>query len=577
MLQYSGRSPMTIDKNAIRIEFDVKVPMSDGINLATDIYRPPDAGPFPAILMCSPYSNKNPALIYLARNIAARGFTTLLQNIRGRFGSEGTFVPFENERKDGYDTLVWLSLQGWFNGQLSLLGWSYSSYANYLIMSLEPPAGVKVVSAVLALEDVDPYVAAYGAGAMLYHWALPWCFLAKGKDQQWVKKSYVVNGATLEWPDIFRMLPLNAIPEKLNIPVPQWKIWIGHPKMDDYWRGISIDQELRKIETPILHMTGWYDFCLKQTIDVYQCLSRRLDNQALLIGPWDHENIFSAMMRNLLPQQKKQRQRSYGADSDFDLFDNIINWFVSWTNGENPLQNRNRVRFFVRGGAYWRDERDWPVTGLSWTNFYLDEKGTLTTQQPVQEGEDHFSYDPADPVPTHGGAIFAQDKTLRPGPLDQRTIEKRDDVLIYTTAPLTCDLEVSGPLKAVLFVSSNAVDTDFTVKLIDVHPDETAEILQDGIVRARCRTNSDGEALLEPGKVYQFEIDLAATSNLFKAGHLVRVEVSSSNFPKFDRNLNTGSQIGTGADFLVAEQTIYHGGEHASYICLPISGPDRTG
>jgi putative CocE/NonD family hydrolase len=350
--------------------------------------------------------------------------------------------------------------------------------------------------------------------------------------------------------------------------------WLAHPDRDDYWQASAIDELYETIDVPALHIAGWYDIFLKGTLENYVGLRNRAAseharaNQRLVVTPWAHTNPNEIV-----------GELWFGPEAGLPLFGNLHQWrrtfFETFLNGGGPVESPP-VRIFVMGANCWRDEDDWPLRRAADHRHYLRSEGRLTREAPAEEAPDEFLYDPADPVTTVGGNTLFPFPTaaggLFAGARDRRGIRDRPDVLCYTGEALREDLEVTGPLKATIYVSTSARDTDFTLALVDVYPDGRAIGIADGILRLRYRENFARQRLATPGDVYEIEIDLAATSNVFKAGHRIGVEVSSSNFPRFDRNPNYGGTIAKAieSDFVVARQHIFHDTNRASYITLPV-------
>jgi putative CocE/NonD family hydrolase len=380
----------------------------------------------------------------------------------------------------------------------------------------------------------------------------------------------------------FKHLPLVDMP-LLREFAPYYFEWLAHPNYDDYWQDLAPSTFYEQVTVPALHIGGWYDLFLGPTLENYTGMKRRggsalaRQHQRLLIGPWSHGS-----WTGIFPH------RSYGLAANGDVMDLVgvqLRWFDHWLKGvDNGVQQEKPVKLFVMGLDQWREEDDWPLPDTHFRSYYLHSgghansaagDGMLSTEVPTtEEAEDVYLYDPRRPVPTVGGAILLsfQAPEMEQGLHDQRSVEAREDVLCYSTPILEQPVEVTGPIELALFVSSSARDTDFTGKLVDVYPDGRAEILTDGILRTRYRESFSQPKLLEPGQIYELHLDLWATSNLFRAGHRIRLEVSSSNFPRFDRNTNTGGTIETETeqDVVQAVNRVYHDATHPSHLLLPI-------
>ncbi len=379
---------------------------------------------------------------------------------------------------------------------------------------------------------------------------------------------------------MYKRLPLVDMP-LLQGRAPYYFDWLAHPALDAYWRAVVSEEIYARITVPALTIAGWYDFFQKEDLEHYQGMKQRggsafaRKNQRLVIGPWSHGNFMWGFS-----------ERNYGeASKARDLLTDMqLRWFDHWLKGiENGIEQEKPVRIFVMGANLWREEEDWPLPDTQYRPFYLQSgghansaagDGLLSTTRADAEPEDVYRYDPRDPVPTVGGAVLLEGGE---GPRDQRQVEAREDVLCYTTPPLEQPLEVTGPIELVLYVSSTTRDTDFTGKLVDIYPDGRAENLVDGILRARYRESFTQQVLTEPGHVYELRIDLGATSNVFLAGHRIRLEVSSSNFPRFDRNSNSGGTIASEQekDFVQAINHVYHSHVYPSHLVLPVIERDR--
>jgi len=379
---------------------------------------------------------------------------------------------------------------------------------------------------------------------------------------------------------MYKRLPLVDMP-LLQGRAPYYFDWLAHPALDAYWRAVVSEEIYARITVPALTIAGWYDFFQKEDLEHYQGMKQRggsafaRKNQRLVIGPWSHGNFMWGFS-----------ERNYGeASKARDLLTDMqLRWFDHWLKGiENGIEQEKPVRIFVMGANLWREEEDWPLPDTQYRPFYLQSgghansaagDGLLSTTRADAEPEDVYRYDPRDPVPTVGGAVLLEGGE---GPRDQRQVEAREDVLCYTTPPLEQPLEVTGPIELVLYVSSTTRDTDFTGKLVDVYPDGRAENLVDGILRARYRESFTQQVLTEPGHVYELRIDLGATSNVFLAGHRIRQEASSSNFPRFDRNSNSGGTIASEQekDFVQAINHVYHSQIYPSHLILPVIERDR--
>jgi putative CocE/NonD family hydrolase len=386
----------------------------------------------------------------------------------------------------------------------------------------------------------------------------------------------------------FAQLPLAEQPAMRDV-APYYFDWLAHPDLDDYWRNTQSEEAFEHVSIPALTIAGWYDLFLRNDLRQHQIMKQhggsklaRLQ-QHLVIGPWSHGNF----MWGYADRQYGEGGVAVSAQAVDMLTDIQLRWCDHWLKGlDNGVEQDKPVRIFVMGIDQWREEECWPLPDAHYRPYYLQSAGdanavngggVLAAAQMAQGPEDVYRYDPHDPVPTRSGANMAAKQQGDLGPYDQREIEEREDVLCYTTGPLGYPVEVTGPIELVLYVSSSAPDTDFTGKLVDVYPDGRAELLTDGILRARYREALARPVLMVPGRVYELRIDLGATANVFRAGHCIRLEVSSSNFPRFDRNSNTGGTIANERteDFVPAINRVYHNEEYPSHLILPIIERER--
>ncbi len=547
----------------VDVRADVKIPMRDGIKLSANIFLPKADGKFPVLLSRTPYgkgSTKNGQ----ARFFAARGYVFISQDCRGKGASGGDWVPFMNEAKDGRDTHRWILDQSWSDGQIGTAGGSYVGYTQWM----SAPGSGKYLKAMLPVVPlVDPYSdIAYVGGAYQLALLMGW---GAGVSE----KATVRGWSNDRWDEAFRTLPLCRWDVAIGCKVPYLRDWVTHWRYDDYWAGSSIRDRMSEITTPVYVVGGWYDLFAKSALDHVNTVRTQSQSpearrhQHVLMGPWTHG----------ISRDGKVGDLSFGKDAVIDLTSISAKWFDHWLKGkETGAKKWPPIRLFVMGRNIWRDEQQWPLARTNYTPYYfhsggsansLHGNGTLGTKKPNFEPIDRYVYDPERPVPTLGGCNLGG---CPAGPRDQTRVEQRDDVLVFSSAELTRELEVTGPVKVVLYAASSAPDTDWTAKLVDVYPDGRPINLCDGIIRARFRRSADKPTLIEPEREYRYEIDLWVTSNVFLPGHRIRVEISSSNFPRFDRNPNTGHAFGVDAQVCTATQTVYHDTRRASHILLPV-------
>ncbi len=578
MKEVSSNIKLSQPTHEAKVDINVMVPMRDIVELATDVYRPKSEGRFPAILVRLPYGKTEaycemPAFGWY---FAKRGYVFVVQDVRGKYDSEGVFGPHElyfNESDDGYMTQEWISNQSWSNRKIGTLGDSYYAYTQWASAPLRNPHLKTMVTVVMATDQYGEET--YIDGAFHLYSNLGWLY------QMWETKTMLFPGIKSDLVPInWRHLPLITADEASGRVIPFYKEIIKHPNRDSYWKAKSNDYPFNQVTVPVLHISGWYDLYVRGQLKDYVAMTKKAAtlearrNQKLVVGAWHHE----------IPRFGSAEEREFGSGKDIDFGPNAdlnimalcLRWFDYWLKGiDNGIMDEPPIRIFVMGENVWRYENEWPLTRTRYTKYYFHSNGransmygdgVLNTKAPDNpEPPDTFVYDPNDPVPSAAEDLWYFLNTVK----DQRIIEKRDDVLVYTTLPLTKAVEVTGPLSVRLYASSTARDTDFTGKLVDVQPNGYAQYIQEGIIRARYRESRENPILIKPGKTYEYTIDLWATSNLFKTGHKIRVEISSSNFPRFDRNPNTGHKFGMDAKTMKATQTIYHDRSHPSHIRLP--------
>jgi len=563
-------------------EHNAAIPMRDGTLLRADVFRPADHAPFPVLLVRTPYGEPMVRAAPVLPAIEA-GLAVVLQHCRGTGTSDGDLtVPFEAEGNDGVDTIEWCARQDWCDGRVGMYGPSYLGMVQFAA-AVQAPEALRCLLPIVTPADYYGGLA-YRQGAFQLGQMLGWYTMksaqtlgyraAAGEDISADMPALMLHAANLAAE--YRHLPLREMPAVAAI-LPGWRRWLDHEQLDEYWHDLSYADRRAAITTPALHVGGWFDLFLGGTLDNYVTLRRTAAteharrNQALIVGPWTH--IDQTGVAGELHFGAAAAAQAIGLESQ------QLRFLRAMVAGNGPERaGLPPVRIFVMGDNVWRDEDDWPLPRTVWTRWYLHAGGSLSAAEPqAGAAASHYRYDPADPVPTVGGPVLIPGGpdggvSWMGGARDQRVIGERPDVLSFTSDVLAADLEVTGPLSVTLHASTSAADTDFTAKLVDVWPDGRAMGVADGIVRARYRDGSGRPDPIRPGEVYAFVIDLIATSQVFKAGHRLRVDVSSSNFPCFDRNPGSGAPaaICTERDFVVAEQTIWHDSERLSFITLPV-------
>jgi putative CocE/NonD family hydrolase len=534
----------------------VQIPMRDGVRLAANVFLPGKPGRLPVILERTPYG-KGTGLNPNYRALVDHGYAVVVQDVRGRYESEGIFDPLHQEQADGDDTLNWIARQPWSNGKIGMTGGSYRGIVQWKAALTGNPHLKAIFPVVSGYDDYrDRFYSPGGA-------------MKLGQRLLWMSENLRAPGYQPDFDRFILHLPLRTA----DIAATGWttrmyREAVAHPAFDAFWRAISVKEQLHKIKTPVFAVGGWYDNFVESDLEAYAALHKINGLNRVLIGPWAHNMSYPFA------------DTDFGRDSRLPLRTLQIEWFDQWLMGrDTKLASEPPVKIFVMGSNRWREEWEWPPAKARPVSFYLDSKGranslhgdgALTERLPHRAAEDHYEFDPRDPVPTRGGAVCCNPKIFPWGPMDQRPVEERNDVLVYTTAALHEDLEVIGPVKAVLYIATSARDTDFTAKLVDVAPDGYARNLTDGILRLRYRHSLEHPELAKAGAVYQITVDAGVTSNTFRKGHRIRLEISSSNFPRFDRNPNTGGPLMSETRLIKASQTVYHGGQHPSRLVLMV-------
>lgn len=552
----------------MRVESDLAVPMRDGVTLRADVYLPDGDRPVPAIVSRTPYDKSFPltpvAAVDPERAVEA-GFALLCQDVRGQYASDGDFNPFITEGADGYDTIEWVAAQPWCDGAVGMSGRSYTAATQWRA-ALERPAALKAIFPIVVGSDYY-HGWVYQGGAFEFGFNLFWVHLMtdpKGRgslDEQ------------------YRHLPISDPPLLAESPAGEfYREWLAHPTYDDHWRRMSLRDRYGEVQVPVFNVGGWFDMFLGGTLENFRRMRSEGGNEAaragtrLLVGPWAHGSAFGAY--------PDHEFKELGSETRIDLADAQLGFFARHLSGDDRAEVQDApVRIFVMGENRWRDEADWPPPAAREERWFLHGDaaaggGSLGTEPPADEPHDEYVYDPRDPAPTAGGPTSLPGRFLKTnaGPVDQAPVESRPDVLVYSSDPLERPFEVTGPLELVLYASSSAPDTDWVAKLCDVDSDGVSRILAEGVLRARFRDGFEEPSPLEPGRAYEFRVDLVATSNVFLPGHRVRLDVTSSSFPRIDRNANSGRPPGEDTEDTLtpARQRVFHDADRASHLRLPV-------
>ena len=541
------------------VRYHQMVPMRDEVRLATDVYLPSGPGPFPTLLVRDIYGNGSaPGRQRYARWATENGYAFVFQNARGRYDSEGQWYPYFQEINDGYDTLSWIERQAWSNGKVGMFGTSYLASVQWLAALGQHPA-LKAIAPAMSPGNYYRDVA-YPGGAFSLLSRASWGLGLVG--------SRTNMSFPIDWISAIDHLPLRTLDRSLGFDVPHFRDWLAHPTYDDYWKPLNLEARAPEMAVPALNIGGWYDVFLRSTLGSYSTMRREAATaearagQRLVIGPWPH----GWNVRTVTGEEE------FGPEALIDAEALQLEFFDHWLK-DGPAPAGAPVKLFVMGENRWRDEEAWPLERTTFTPFYLHGDGRLAPERPeAAEGSLSYRYDPRDPVPTLGGNIMRAE--LR-GAFDQRALDERSDILRFETEAFTEPQEVTGPVRAVLYASTDGVDTDFMAKLSVIKADNRVMNLVDGVLRGRFREGYEREVLMAPGEVYRLELDLWATSYRLAPGERLRLDITSSNFPRLARNLNTGEPLGEGVSFRVATQRVYLDRRRASHVMLPLipTGP----
>ena len=565
-------------RNDILVENRVAIPMRDGVILFADIYRPAGERTYPVIVSRTPYSTERyPSAYAAAVYFSRRGYVYVYQDVRGRHESEGRWEPFRDDIEDGYDTVEWAAKQPWSNGKVGMDGGSYLGQVQWRAAQAASPHLVAIFPRVASTSIYHDWITVNGGWRLAFNFG--WGPVRQESRIMQNTGPHTMAGGPegISYDKVVWHLPLNEMQALVGRNAQFYKDWLAHPDYDEYWRLLNVEEHFAKISVPVHTMGGFFDIFAQGTLRGYVGVSqsgageKARKGSHMVIGPWEHG------------VSQTVGDMDWGAAADVDTNALALRWFDYWLKGmQNGLADEPPVKVFVMGRNEWRYESEYPLAGTEYTPLYLHSGGNangshgdgrLSWDSPAAgSAADTYSYDPGNPVPSLGGANCCGVGTPS-GPRDQRPIEHRSDVLVYTTDMLSEPVEIVGPVKLVLHASSSAVDTDFVAKLIDVYPDGRSINIAEGILRARHREGLERQVDMVPGEVYPLEIDMIGTANRFQAGHRIRVHVTSSHFPQFARNLNNGKPYGTSDDPVVARQTIHHSSDRPSHILLPVVEP----
>jgi putative CocE/NonD family hydrolase len=538
-------------------ELNVHVRMRDGVRLSANVFVPRGERRVPAVLVRTPYG-KGAGLPATYRLFADNGYAVVIQDVRGRGASEGEFRPLDQETRDGGDTIDWIAAQRWSDGQVAMVGGSYLGIVQWKAALSENPHLKAISPAVSGCDDYEDRFYSRGGALKLGH-RLMWIadnLRAPGYPRQ-------------DFNDYVLHLPVETADRvAAGRTIEFFQTALEHPSYDDFWAAVSTCREIARVRAPVLSFGGWYDPFLPNDIEAFRRL-RALGREArLVIGPWAH-NMSSKFVGF-----------DFGPEGDINVRRLQLEWFDRWLKHKPPAREGPPLRYFQMGENRWRDEVRWPPDGARETEWYLGgdhangpaAAGTLTPSMPGDFRADRFVYDPAKPVPTMGGAVCCNASVFPWGPVDQRPVERRPDVLVYTTQPLEHELAVTGAVRAVLYVSVSTEDADFTAKLADVYPDGRAINVADGILRLRYRESASQPKPVRRGQVYRISVYVGDTAHTFRRGHRIRLEISGGNFPRFDRNPNAFVPVAGAVRLRRSTQTVYRDRSRPSLLVLPAQG-----
>ena len=547
--RYDGAFP-----ESVKAIYHQRVAMRDGVEMATDIYLPDAEGTYPTLLVRDIYTNGSAAVRQrYAKFATSNGYAFVFQSARGRYDSDGRWYPYFQEINDGDDTITWIAKQPWSDGKVGMFGTSYLASVQWLAALNRNPALVAIAPAMSPgnyYRDV-----AYPGGAF--------SLLSRARWGVGLAGSRTSMSFPVDWINGIDHLPLETLAESVGFSVRHFQDWLDHPSYDAYWEPLNLEARASEMIVPALNFGGWYDVFLRSTIGSYKTMTEEAasetarSGQRLIIGPWPHG----------WNQSQQTGDQDYGEDALIDVDELLLEWFDYWMkDGQEP--SGAPIRIFVMGENVWREENEWPLERTEYRQFYLHDDKELSSERPgARSGPLKYTYDPKDPVPTLGGNIM--ESTLR-GPYDQSPLDDRNDVLRFVTQTFSEPMEITGPISAELYAATDSTDTDYMAKLIVVKPDGEAFNLVDGVIRARYREGFEKPRLIEPGKVYQYSIDMWATSYVLMPGDRLRIDITSSNFPRLARNLNTGAEFARTTKMKVAHQTIHMSDQYPSHIVLPI-------
>ena len=545
----------------IRLIPDVPCDARDGVMLSNDVYLPDGPGPFATLLCRTPYDNQDNYYADWAVRFAEAGFAAVIQDCRGRYDSDGVWRPYVVEGNDGYDSVAWLTQQPWCDGNIGTFGFSYVGF-DQLLTALEQPSGLRATLPIGNQEDNYGHI--WCDGILQLEAAVNYFRLGRRSMQYRA-------GSMAPMETMYRTVPLTRALDPVGGSGP-YQEFLAHPTFDDYWKVACLQDRYDRINVPALQVTGWYDNLVHEQFKIFTGLRSGAGTSAartqtrILVGPWTHYDIGKRAIVGV----------DFGPDAEVDLPGLHVRWYRARLAGvDTGIDAEPPLKLFVMGTNKWRFASEWPIPGTTFANFFFHSggraatsngDGSLSRYRPAHEPPDTYEYDPDNPVPTVGG--FSQ---FDGGPKERSDVERRPDVLVYQTDPLDADVDVIGPVSINLFASTTADDTDFAGTLVDVDEQGRRTIICEGMTRGRFRQGFDREIPLTPGEVYEFRLSLWETGMTFKKGHRIALEITSSNFPRLNRNLNWFEPIGSGTRIRRANQQVFHNSGYPSHLVLPLA------
>lgn len=549
-------------RNKIRVQYNMVTKMSDGIKLVGDLYRPADKGRYPLLLLRTPYGKGSyeHGYPFIATIFSCQGYAVFVQDVRGKYGSDGVFFPFVSEEKDGKETIEWAVKQPFCNGKVALWGLSYMGNCSWLATPNAHPALKTIVPMYCCQNSYNGWI---DGGVPYLKDILMWLSRHHGKKAEEIPHHEIDN--------ILLQLPVLQFDKRLKGGIETFKAWMYHLHEDEYWQVSSVSHRREYIKLPILFIAGWFDRFVNNTFKDFHktvtCGTDPLTRQSrLIVGPWGHQPTTEYPDIHFGPQGKISQQARP-----------ILKWFDYWLAGDKAeFDTKKPIDYFMMGRNEWRQTAYWPPEGTYEEKLFLNSKGRansffgdglLTIERPGELLSDKYLYNPEDPVPSIGNKMLYGN--MSDGPREQSQLYQREDILFYQSLPLNEDVEIAGPVTLVLYLASSAVDTDFAAKICDLHPNNKAYYLANGFQRMRFLDSVKATHGIEADKVYRLELLIGQTAHTFLKGHRIQLQICSSDFPNHERNLNTGGSNEGDSEEITAMQTIFHGKSLSSHLILP--------